>query len=74
MFITHSLDEAVVLGDRVAVMTHRPGRIKQVFDIDLPRPRDALELRNNRAFIEVRRRIWDALRAEVLWHDRRQAD
>jgi NitT/TauT family transport system ATP-binding protein len=66
IFITHSLDEAVVLGDRVAVMSHRPGRIKALFDVRLPRPRNALELRNNPDFIEVRRRVWEALREEVL--------
>jgi len=66
LFITHSLDEAVVLGDRVAVMSNRPGRIKAVFEVGLPRPRHALELRNDPAFIAVRGRIWDALREEVL--------
>jgi NitT/TauT family transport system ATP-binding protein len=66
IFITHSLDEAVILGDRVAVMSHRPGRIKAIFDVDLPRPRNALELRNHEGFIGVRGRIWDALREEVL--------
>ncbi|MEQ8700183.1 MAG: ABC transporter ATP-binding protein [Bauldia litoralis] len=67
LFITHSLDEAVTLGDRVAVMSHRPGRIKAMFDIDLPRPRNALEIRNNPEFIEVRRKVWEALRDEVLF-------
>jgi len=66
IFITHSLDEAIVLGDRVAVMTHRPGRIKAVYDISLPRPRNALELRNDPDFIAVRAQVWDALREEVL--------
>ncbi len=63
IFITHSLDEAVVLGDRVAVMSHRPGRIKALFDVRLP---NALELRNNPDFIEVRRLVWESLREEVL--------
>jgi ABC-type nitrate/sulfonate/bicarbonate transport system ATPase subunit len=53
-------------GDRVAVMSNRPGRIKAVFDVGLARPRHALELRNDPAFIAVRGRIWDALREEVL--------
>jgi NitT/TauT family transport system ATP-binding protein len=66
IFITHSLDEAVVLGDRVAVMTHRPARIKAVYEISLARPRNALELRNNPDFIVARAQVWDALREEVL--------
>lgn len=66
VFITHSIDEAVILADRVAVMSHRPGRIKAIFDIELSRPRNALELRNQPAFIEARGRVWDVLREEVL--------
>jgi NitT/TauT family transport system ATP-binding protein len=66
VFITHSLDEALVLGDRVAVMSFRPARIKAVFEIRLPRPRNALELRNTPDFIAVRQQVWDALREEVL--------
>lgn len=69
IFITHSLDEAVVLGDRVAVMSHRPGRIKAIYPIDLPRPRNALELRNNPAFLAIRGQVWDTLREEVLSAD-----
>lgn len=66
VFITHSIDEAVILADRVAVMSHRPGRIKAIFNIELSRPRNALELRNQPAFIEARGRVWDVLREEVL--------
>lgn len=65
LFITHSLDEAIVLGDRVAVMSKRPGVIKTIVPIDLKRPRDALELRNNQRFLYLRRVVWEALRSEV---------
>ena len=44
LFVTHSVDEAVFLSDKVVVMTRAPGRIKQVVDIDLPRPRHRAEL------------------------------
>ncbi|UXL38004.1 ABC transporter ATP-binding protein [Pseudomonas fragi] len=64
VFITHSLDEAIFLSDRVAVMTQRPGRIKEIFDIDLARPR-LPELRNTQTFVHYRQRAWEALRDEV---------
>ncbi len=57
IFITHSVDEAVFLSDRIAVMTTRPGRIKTIYDISLPRPRD----RGAPAFIELRKTILDEL-------------
>lgn len=66
VYITHSLDEAIVLGDRVIVMTNRPGRIKTLVDIDLPRPRNVLDMQSNETFFDVRGRIWTALREEVL--------
>jgi len=62
IFVTHSVDEAIYLSDRIIVMTARPGRIKDIIPIDLPRPRkrDTLE------FIEYRRRIVNILKDEVL--------
>ena len=53
-------------GDRVAVMSYRPARIKAIFEVRLPRPRNALELRNTPDFIAARQQVWDALREEVL--------
>lgn len=66
VFITHSLDEAIYLSDRIAVMTHRPGRIKSVLDIALPRPRPA-EMRHAPAFVQLREQAWDVLRDEVAF-------
>jgi len=64
VFITHSLDEAIFLSDRVAVMTRRPGAIKAVLDVPLPRPRQA-ELRNAPEFVRLRQQVWDILKDEV---------
>jgi NitT/TauT family transport system ATP-binding protein len=66
VFITHNLDEAILLGDRVAVMARRPGRIKDIVEVDLARPRQVLDLQNDRKYLDVRKRIWESLRAEVL--------
>jgi len=66
VFITHSLDEAIYLSDRIAVMTHRPGRIKSILDIALPRPRPA-EIRHAPAFVQLREQAWDVLRDEVAF-------
>jgi NitT/TauT family transport system ATP-binding protein len=66
IYITHSLDEAVTLGDRVGIMTHRPGTIKAIVDVTLPRPRDVLEIANDEQFLAIRKRCWEALRDEVL--------
>ena len=65
VFVTHDLEEAIVLADRVIVMTASPARIKAVFDVAIARPRDVEELRTTTEFIEVYREIWSALSAEV---------
>ena len=66
LFITHDLEEAIALADRVIVMTAGPGTIKAVYDIDLPRPRGAVqEIRFEPRFLELYQQIWESLRDEV---------
>jgi NitT/TauT family transport system ATP-binding protein len=64
VFVTHSIDEAIFLSDRVAVMGRGPGRVKEIIDVDLPRPRDA-SLRHCAAFIALRQRAWESLSTEL---------
>jgi NitT/TauT family transport system ATP-binding protein len=66
MFVTHDLEEAIALADRVVVMTAGPGTVKSVYEIDLPRPRGAVqEIRFDRRFLELYQQIWESLRDEV---------
>lgn len=65
LFITHSVDEAVTLGDRILVMSAHPGRAKLVVDVPFERPRDVLELRARSDFGNLVRDIWGELRDEV---------
>jgi len=64
LFVTHQIDEAIYLSDRVLVMTKRPGRAKRIFSIDLPRPRD-YEMRMTPAFNDLKLEIWRALQDEI---------
>jgi NitT/TauT family transport system ATP-binding protein len=65
VFITHSVDEAVTLGDRIMIMSAQPGRIKQLVDVPFERPRDVLSLRARPAYGELVYSIWGQLRDEV---------
>jgi NitT/TauT family transport system ATP-binding protein len=65
IFITHSVDEAVLLGDRVMVMTAQPGRVKTIVPIELERPRNILELQKSPEYGQLVHRIWSSLRDEV---------
>jgi NitT/TauT family transport system ATP-binding protein len=65
VFITHSIDEALVMADRIAVFTAQPGRIKAIVELDFPRPRDFLTVRSDPHFADRYRQIWELLRDEV---------
>jgi len=64
VFVTHSIDEAVFLSDRVVVMTSRPGKVKKIVNIDIPRPRDD-RVRNSAKFTDYRQEVWEILKDEV---------
>ena len=66
VFITHSIDEALCLSDRVMIMTAHPGTIKTIVNIDLPRPRDIATLRTTLRYNELFQHVWFSLRDEVL--------
>jgi NitT/TauT family transport system ATP-binding protein len=61
VFITHSIDEAILLGDRIAVMSARPGRIKEVLNMPFGWPRQADAVRSDPRFAEIRVHIWHQL-------------
>ncbi len=63
VFVTHDIDEAVYLGDRIVVLTARPGRIKEEVKIELPRPR-SLEIKKSIQCHEYRNYVWDLIRSE----------
>ncbi len=65
VYVTHSLEEALLLGDRIVLLTARPGRVSQIFPVDLGRPR-GLEVRAAQAYGVLLEKIWSQLREEVL--------
>jgi NitT/TauT family transport system ATP-binding protein len=70
LLITHSIDEAILLGDRVVVATTRPGRIKEILEIDLARPRWTRDVKGERTYLEARERVWELLQSEAAEHAR----
>jgi NitT/TauT family transport system ATP-binding protein len=64
LFVTHQIDEAVYLADRVVVMTSQPGQVKAVLDVDIPRPRD-LSVKRTPPFLELVDEIWKMIEEEV---------
>ncbi|HEY8655602.1 MAG TPA: ABC transporter ATP-binding protein [Candidatus Limnocylindria bacterium] len=66
VFVTHDLEEAIGLADRVVVITAGPGTVKGTYRVDLPRPRNIAEIRFQPRFVELYEEIWKDLRDEVL--------
>jgi NitT/TauT family transport system ATP-binding protein len=65
VYITHSIEEALLLGDRTVVMTAQPGRIKEIIDVPFPHPRDLMALSASAAFGRLKLDIWRLLEDEV---------
>jgi len=66
VFVTHDIEEAIGLADRVYVLTARPATVKAVYDIDLPRPRVLSEIRYDERFVAISRVIWNDLRRDAI--------
>lgn len=66
IFITHDLDEAVVLASRVLLMSRGPGKVREVIPVELPRPRFEYDVRAHKTFAEVRAHLWHELRNDLL--------
>jgi NitT/TauT family transport system ATP-binding protein len=70
VFITHSIDEAIMLGDRVVVISYRPGRIKEVVDVNLPRPRFNDDVKTLPEYTRLRDHIWRLVKEEAIQSSR----
>lgn len=66
LFVTHSVDEALMLADRIVLMSPRPGRVAEVLEVPFARPRWKHDPRNHPEFLKLRTHLWDALRMMVL--------
>ena len=72
VFVTHDLEEAISLSDRVFVITAGPGTVKSNYKVDRPRPRNVAEIRFDKRFVEIYEEIWKDLKDEVLVSYERQ--
>ncbi len=66
LFVTHDLAEAITLADRIVVFSGRPGRVRSVHEIALPRPRDVFKIRFTPEFAQLNERLWDELKDDVI--------
>ena len=74
VFITHSIEEAILMGDRVAVLSTRPGQVKEIIDIPFAHPRVISEIFADERFAELRNRVWNKLRDEATAELRHTVD
>ncbi len=65
LFITHDIEEAIILGERVVIMSARPGRIKEIVDIDIPYPRNQ-ETKMSQKFLDIKTYVWSQVYEEYL--------
>lgn len=66
VYITHDIEEAIMLADRIILMSYRPSKIKKEYNIDLERPRNIYKLKSDSRFISYRENIWDSIKDEVM--------
>jgi NitT/TauT family transport system ATP-binding protein len=66
LFVTHSVDEALLLGEKVILMAPRPGRIAEIVPVDIPQPRVGDAVRADPRFNALRAHLWEAIRTMVL--------
>jgi len=65
IFVTHSIDEAILLGDRIVIMSRHPGRIQKILPVDIPRPRKILSVRAHPSYMNLRNCIWEMLKNDL---------
>jgi NitT/TauT family transport system ATP-binding protein len=66
LFVTHDLGEALTLADRIILFSARPGMIKDMFEVNFPRPRDAVKVRETPEYAELFQHIWHSLGEEFV--------
>jgi NitT/TauT family transport system ATP-binding protein len=64
IFITHQIDEALFLADRLLILAARPGRVQEILDVDIPRPR-SLEVKRSARFTELADHVWHGIERQV---------
>jgi NitT/TauT family transport system ATP-binding protein len=66
VFVTHNLDEAITLSDKIVVLSARPGRVRAVIPVDIPRPRNVIGLRSDPKYGELYQQLWELLQHDIL--------